>query len=150
MSRAWRRTSSATTWRAPAGRTWTRTPTSGSSSGFQQTAVLGIRIWIRWSKVQVLVWILLSASKNSKTNLDSYCFVTSLWLFNLEKWCKCAFKKQKNLEKNSFLLGSWRSRTNIAGSRSIGQRHWSADPDPYQNVMDPQHCNRLQQFSTQL
>jgi hypothetical protein len=35
--------------------------------------------------------------------------------------------------------------TKIAGSRSrsgsgsISQRHGSADPDPYQNVMDPQH-----------
>jgi hypothetical protein len=28
----------------------------------------------------------------------------------------------------------------IAGSGSISQRHGSADPDPYQNVMDPQHC----------
>ncbi len=25
-----------------------------------------------------------------------------------------------------------------SGSRSI--RHGSVDPDPYQNVMDPQHC----------
>jgi hypothetical protein len=28
----------------------------------------------------------------------------------------------------------------IEGSGSISQRHGSADPDPYQNVMDPQHC----------
>ncbi len=28
----------------------------------------------------------------------------------------------------------------IAGSRSISQRHGSADPDPHQHVMDPQHC----------
>jgi hypothetical protein len=32
--------------------------------------------------------------------------------------------------------------TKIAGSRygSLSQRHGSADPDPYKNVMDPQHC----------
>jgi hypothetical protein len=34
--------------------------------------------------------------------------------------------------------------TKIAGSGSesgsISQRHGSADPDPSQNVMDPQHC----------
>jgi hypothetical protein len=32
--------------------------------------------------------------------------------------------------------------TKIAGSGSvsISQRHGSADPDPYQNVMDPQNC----------
>jgi hypothetical protein len=27
----------------------------------------------------------------------------------------------------------------IAGSGSISQRYGSADPDPHQNVMDPQH-----------
>jgi hypothetical protein len=30
--------------------------------------------------------------------------------------------------------------TKIEGSGSISQRHGSADPDPPQNVMDPQHC----------
>jgi hypothetical protein len=34
--------------------------------------------------------------------------------------------------------------TNIAesgsASGSISQRHRSADPDPHQNVMDPEHC----------
>jgi hypothetical protein len=29
--------------------------------------------------------------------------------------------------------------TKIAGSGSISQRHGSADPEPLQNVMDPQH-----------
>jgi hypothetical protein len=28
----------------------------------------------------------------------------------------------------------------LEGSGSISQRHGSADPDPHQNVMDPQHC----------
>jgi hypothetical protein len=28
----------------------------------------------------------------------------------------------------------------IAGSGSISQKHGSADPDPDQNVTDPQHC----------
>jgi hypothetical protein len=28
----------------------------------------------------------------------------------------------------------------LEGSESINQRHGSADPDPHQNVMDPQHC----------
>ncbi len=26
------------------------------------------------------------------------------------------------------------------GSESFSQRHGSPDPDPHQNVMDPQHC----------
>jgi hypothetical protein len=29
--------------------------------------------------------------------------------------------------------------TKIAGYGSISQRHGSADPDPHQNVMDPEH-----------
>ncbi len=33
----------------------------------------------------------------------------------------------------------WRSLTKIAGSWSISQRYGSADPDPCQNFMDPQH-----------
>ncbi len=28
------------------------------------------------------------------------------------------------------------------GSGSIIQRHGSADPDPHQNVMDPEHCKK--------
>ncbi len=33
--------------------------------------------------------------------------------------------------------------TKIAGSESISQKHGSEDPDPDppQNVMDPEHCN---------
>jgi hypothetical protein len=44
----------------------------------------------------------------------------------------------------------------IEGSGSISQRHGSADPDPHQNVMDPQHClqaassQRIQENSRQI
>ncbi len=45
--------------------------------------------------------------------------------------------------KISFLLASWSWRSMIkiagSGSGSISQRHESADPDPHQNVMEPQH-----------
>ncbi len=51
-------------------------------------------------------------------------------------------KKRKTLKNK--MVASWRSRTKIAGSGSgsgsIGQRLRSADPDPYQNVTDPQYC----------
>ncbi len=33
--------------------------------------------------------------KNNKKNLNCYYFVTPLWLFIFEKWCKCSFKKAK-------------------------------------------------------
>jgi hypothetical protein len=32
--------------------------------------------------------------------------------------------------------------TKIVGPGSISQRHESADPDPHQNVMDPEHCRK--------
>ncbi len=51
------------------------------------------RIWIHWSEILIRIRILLSSSKNSKKNIDSYCVVTSLWLFIFEKRCKCTFKK---------------------------------------------------------
>ncbi len=44
-----------------------------------------IRIRIR---LLIRLLILPSSSKNSKKNLDFYCFVTSLWLFIFEEWCK--------------------------------------------------------------
>jgi hypothetical protein len=37
--------------------------------------------------------LLLSSSRNSKKNLDFYCFVTSLCFSIFEKRCKCAFEK---------------------------------------------------------
>ncbi len=42
---------------------------------------------------RIRIRILLSSSKNSRKNLDSYCFVTSFGLFVFEKWSNCAFKK---------------------------------------------------------
>ncbi len=39
----------------------------------------------------VRIRILLLSSKNSKKNHEIYCFVTSLWLFIFEKWCKCSW-----------------------------------------------------------
>ncbi len=76
-----------------------------------------------------------SSSKNSKKNLDFYCFVTSLWLFPLKtdvKKVSCTifrvnidlkkkFQKvinKKTLRKKDFWEPSWRSLTKIAGSGS--------------------------------
>ena len=46
-------------------------------------------------------------------------------------------KQKKCLNKNCFLLASWRSMTKKAGSGSISQRHGFADPDPLVRGMDP-------------
>ncbi len=54
--------------------------------------------------------------------------------------------KQKKLEKNLFLLASWKSPTKRAGSgsRTVNQVYGSKDPDqdPYQNVTDPEYCQK--------
>jgi hypothetical protein len=50
--------------------------------------------------------------------------------------------EQKNLEKKTyFLLAFWKSLTKRAGSGSgsVNQVNRSKDPDPYQNVTDPEH-----------
>jgi hypothetical protein len=44
---------------------------------------------------------------------------------------------KSNNQKN--LLASLRSLTKLAGSGSISPVYGTADPDPYQNIMDPQH-----------
>jgi hypothetical protein len=89
------------------------------------------------------IWPGSGSSKNSKKNIDSYCFVTSLYDFlSLKNDVNVPSKsnKQKKLRKIIFLLTSCRSLTKIAGSGSISQRYGSADPDPYKNCMNPQHC----------
>ncbi len=47
-------------------------------------------------------WILLSSSKNTKKNLDSCCFSTSLWLFSLKNFVNIPSKS--NMQKNFFKL----------------------------------------------
>jgi hypothetical protein len=56
--------------------------------------------------------------------------------------------KQKNFFKIStgILLVSSRSMTKIVGSGSISQWHGSADPDPHQNVMAPEHWSQQKSF----
>jgi hypothetical protein len=53
-------------------------------------------------------------------------------------------KQQKKLGKKNFWLTSLRSLRKAgsrseSGSGSISQRYGFADPDAFQNVMDPQH-----------
>ncbi len=79
---------------------------------------------------------------------------TGLWLLfdflRLKNDVKVSSKnivQKKFVKKIIFWLASWRSMMKIEGSASgfksgsISQRHGSADPDPdpHQNVMDPQH-----------
>jgi hypothetical protein len=57
---------------------------------------------------------------------------------------------QKTISKKLriVLFTSCRSLTILEGSGSISQRYGSADPDPYQNFIDPQHCKILKQYGT--
>ncbi len=65
--------------------------------------------WASWTRIhqsevciRIRIWILLSPSKKSKKNLDSYCFMTSFWLFIFENNVHVPSKsnKQKNFFKN--------------------------------------------------
>ncbi len=102
-----------------------------------------IRIRIQIPQSEVRIRILLSSSKNSRKNLDSYCFQVFCYFFmtlslknDVNVPSKC--KKQKNLEKQ-FAVGVWKVNTKIAGAGagSISQRHGSAgpDPDPYRTKL---------------
>ncbi len=71
------------------------------------------RIWI-----QIQIRILLSSSNNNNQNIDSYCSVTSLWIFNL-----------KNDENEP-------SKSTKQKNGNISKRYGSADPDPCQNFMN--------------
>jgi hypothetical protein len=48
--------------------------------------------------------------------------------------------KRKNMKKKIF-FAFLKSLKNRVGSGSISQRYGSGDPDPHQNVTDPQHWN---------
>jgi hypothetical protein len=72
----------------------------------------GKSICFRASRIRIL----LSASKNSKKNIDSYCFVTSLWLFIFEKWYKCTISSKSNKQKNIFCWRHEGQVTKIARS----------------------------------
>jgi hypothetical protein len=83
---------------------------------------------------------LLSLSKNSKKNLDFYCFVIFFYFFSLKNDVNepSKIKIQKIFFSNYFFVGvlnvnDENSRIRI---RTISQRHGSADPDldPHQNV----------------
>ncbi len=73
--------------------------------------------------------------QKSKKSLDFYWFVTSLWLFIFEDWCKSTFKKLKYKETNfvvDILKSHWRKR---AGSGPGSVTHWYGSADQ-------QHCSR--------
>ncbi len=93
----------------------------GSGSG-------STRFWASWIRIhQSEVWIriririLLSSCTNSKKNIDSYYFVTLFDFLSLENYVNVPSKSNKQrkcLNKNCFLLASWKSMTKIAGSGS--------------------------------
>jgi hypothetical protein len=76
---------------------------------------------------------------------------TDLWLLydflSSTKCCKCRVALKTNKHKK-FSYHPWRSLTKIAES-GVGSesdplvRGEEPDPDPYQNVMDPQHCTQI-------
>ncbi len=108
---------------------------------------------IRIHQSEVWIRILLSSCKNSKKNLDSYYFVNLVDFLSLKNDVNVPYLQKVISRKNCVkklvfcwhLEGQWRKQQDPdpgSGSGSFSQRHGSADPnpDPPQNVMDPQHC----------
>ncbi len=86
-------------------------------------------------------------------NIESYYFVTLFDFLSLKNDVNVPSKviSRKNCVKKLVfcwhLEGQWRKEQDSdqgsgseSGSGSISLRHGSTDPDPPQNVMDPQHC----------
>jgi hypothetical protein len=45
-----------------------------------------------------------------------------------------------SLKNDVNVVSKSNKQKNPGGAGSVSQRYGSADPDPYQNVTDPQHC----------
>jgi hypothetical protein len=71
--------------------------------------------------------ILLLSSKNSKKNPDSCCFVTSIWLFIIEKWCECIFKKFKVISRK-FLNTYGSGSVTLPKTQEIGSLNAAKSP----------------------
>ncbi len=80
-------------------------------------------------------------SKNSKKNLDSYCFVTSLWLLILKNDVNVVSKSHK--QKKKLLMPSWRTLTKIAGSGSVPKCHGSATLVKTTHLISSSHLEDL-------
>jgi hypothetical protein len=91
--------------------------------------------------------------QNSKKNLDSYCFVISFGFVISENDVNVPSKSNKQktyIKKFFFFVDLLEVNDENRGSGSapgygsapgfICQRHGSANPDPHQNVMDPEYC----------
>jgi hypothetical protein len=63
-------------------------------------------------------------------------FVTLFDFLSLKNDVNIASKSNKQKKLCKKFVFCW----HLEGQSSISQRHGSADPDPPQNVMDPQHC----------
>ncbi len=59
------------------------------------------------SRIRIRIRILISLSKNSKRNLDLYCFVTSFWLFIFEKLCKSTLKVPSHQIRSAWKWYRW-------------------------------------------
>ncbi len=75
--------------------------------------------WASWIRIRIL----LSSSKKSKKNLDSYCSATSFWLFIFENWrmvnVPSKSTKQKNYPrhwKKGIKLKEWTNCIQCSGS----------------------------------
>jgi hypothetical protein len=101
-------------------------------------------LWASWIRIRhyfVRIRILPTKSRKGKKNLDFYCFVTFFFTFINENWLNVPSKSNK---QKTFLLASCHPLPKKAGSGC--ERNRTADPDPYQNVKDPQYWLIIQYY----
>ncbi len=98
---------------APGSGSTTQSYESGSGSFYHQAKI------VRKTLIPSVLWLLLDF-----LSLKNYVNVLS------------KSNKQKNFFKNLFYVGV------LKVNDENSQRHRSADPDPHQNVMDPQHWHK--------
>jgi hypothetical protein len=96
--------------------------------------------------------ILPSTSKKMKKNLDFHCSFTSLWTFYLSKLMKMYLQ---GIRITKFFVGIFKSLTKRAGSGAGSAsgslvKNTDPQPDPYQNVTDPEHYSRQKKYQSKL
>jgi hypothetical protein len=108
---------------------------------------------IRIRRIRKILALLWSGSflHQEKIVRKPWFLLFSLWLFICEEWCNHvnvpskSNKQKKTQKKLIFCCHFWRSHSKRAGFGvwSFSQRSGSEDPDPYQNVTNPEWIHNI-------
>ncbi len=104
------------------------------------------RVWHQCSRPRFVIYFYGSGSFHQQAKKWRKALISTVWwlfydFLSFKKVANVPSKrnKHKNLLRKFFFLASWWSLTKIAGSGPVSQSYVSEDPDPDQNVTDPEH-----------